>query len=67
MSNLSKIVHIMHDICSIGYTNIVKVEENEINNLYMFGNIFLVNIANYISEMTDSYAVHEFEKLYLQK
>ena len=56
----------MNDICANGYTNEVGIDKKEIHNSYKFGNIFMINIANYISEMTDGYAVHEFEKLYLQ-
>ena len=66
ISNLSQVVKIMYDICSVGFTNEVLINDNEIESSYKFGNIFLNNIANYISEMTDSYAIHEFEKLYLQ-
>ena len=56
----------MKDICSNGFTQEILIEENEIENSYKFGNVFLNNIAYYISEMTDNYAIHEFEKLYLQ-
>ena len=66
ISNLSIVVKIMNDICANGYTNKVDIDKKEIHNSYKFGNIFMINIANYISEMTDGYAVHEFEKLYLR-
>lgn len=66
INNLSRVITIMKDICSNGFTQEILIEENEIENSYKFGNVFLNNIAYYISEMTDSYAIHEFEKLYLQ-
>jgi len=66
VSKLSVVMEIMKDICSKGSEN-KDIIKKEIKNSYKFGNIFMNNIAYHISEMTDSYAIHEFEKLYLQK
>ncbi len=66
ISNLSVIVKIMNEICSQGFTKKIEINNKEIDSSYKLGNIFIINIASYISEMTDSFAIHEFEKLYSQ-